>query len=91
MFHLLREIHQITVFPTLSSISSICNTSFAIKDCGRPMREKTENSDLRAYVYGTPSSDSFLNLELYICFQVYIREMFSAELIGYSLKIKSSI
>ena len=74
-----------------SSNSRTFKTSLAANDWGRPMRVKTEKMNLSAYVYGTHKSVSLVNFELYMYFQVNIRAIFSAEFMGYSLKINISI
>ena len=55
------------------------------------MREKTEEWNFKAYVNGTHKSVSLVNFELYINFHVNINAIFSAEFMGYLLKINISI
>ena len=55
------------------------------------MRVKTVKRNFSVYVYGIHKSVLLVNFELYMYFQVNMRDMFSAELMGYPQKINISI
>ena len=78
-------------FQVFSSVLRILRTSLAVNDCGRPMMVKTEKRCYSAYAYWTRRSVSLENFELYINFQVNIKEIFYTDPIGYLLNMNISI